>query len=156
MRPTTRLGIVGVVGALALDQASKMAVVANASILSLGLPVLPGFNLVYHRNDGVTFGLLNGAPWWGLVLLATVACLWLIVLMLRTKEEGEAVAYGLIIGGALGNVSDRIRVGSVTDFLDFYVWDLHWPAFNLADTAIFCGVALLLTWPGLKKTQTEQ
>ena len=106
MRPTTRLGIVGVVGALALDQASKMAVVANASKLSLGLPVLPGFNLVYHRNDGVTFGLLNGAPWWGLVLLATVVCLWLIVLMLRTKEEGEAVAYGLIIGGALGNVSD--------------------------------------------------
>ena len=156
MRPTTRLGIVGVVGALALDQASKMAVVANASILSLGLPVLPGFNLVYHRNDGVTFGLLNGAPWWGLVLLATVACLWLIVLMLRTKEEGEAVAYGLIIGGALGNVIDRIRVGSVTDFLDFYVWDLHWPAFNLADTAIFCGVALLLAWPGLKRTQPEQ
>ena len=156
MRPTTRLGIVGVVGALALDQASKMAVVANASKLSLGLPVLPGFNLVYHRNDGVTFGLLNGAPWWGLVLLATVVCLWLVVLMFRTKEEGEAVAHGLIIGGALGNVIDRIRVGSVTDFLDFYVWDLHWPAFNLADTAIFCGVALLLAWPGLKRTQPEQ
>ena len=156
MRPTTSLGIGGVVGALALDQASKMAVVANASTLSSGLPVLPGFNLVYHRNDGVTFGLLNGAPWWGLVLLATVICLWLIVLMLRTTERGEAVAYGMIIGGALGNVIDRIRLGSVTDFLDFYVRDLHWPAFNLADTAIFCGVALLLTWPGLKRIRTEQ
>ncbi len=156
MRPRISLGVVGVVGALALDQTSKMIVVAYASTLSSGLPVLPGFNLVYHRNDGVTFGLLNRAPWWGLVLLAAVVCLWLIVLMLRTKEEGEAVAYGLIIGGALGNVIDRIRVGSVTDFLDFYVWDLHWPAFNLADTAIFCGVVLLLTWPGLKRIQSGQ
>ena len=76
--------------------------------------------------------------------------------MLRTTERGEAVAYGMIIGGALGNVIDRIRLGSVTDFLDFYVRDLHWPAFNLADTAIFCGVALLLTWPGLKRIRTEQ
>ncbi len=156
MKHTITLGLVSTLSAVVVDQASKMAVVANASTLSSGVSVFPGFNLVYHRNDGVTFGLLNGAPWWGLVLLSTVICLWLVVLMFRTKEEGEAVAYGLITGGALGNVIDRIRVGSVTDFLDFYVWDLHWPAFNLADTAIFCGVALLLTWPGLKKTQTEQ
>ena len=156
MKHTITLGPMSTLGAVVVDQVSKMAVVANASKLSSGVPVFPGFNLVYHRNDGVTFGLLNGAPWWGLVLLATIVCLGLIVLMLRTKEEGEAAAYGLIIGGALGNVFDRIRVGSVTDFLDFYVWDLHWPAFNLADTAIVSGVVLLLTWPGLKKTQTEQ
>lgn len=156
MRHTKSFALVSVLGALALDQTSKMIIVAYANTLSSGLPVFPGFNLIYHRNDGVSFGLLNGAPWWGLVLLATVVCIWLMVLMLRTKKEGEAVAYGLIIGGALGNVIDRIRMGSVTDFLDFYVWDLHWPAFNLADTTIFFGVALLLIWPGLTRNQTMQ
>lgn len=156
MKHTTTLGLMSTLCAVVVDQASKIAVVANASTLSSGVLVFPGFNLVYHRNDGVTFGLLNGAPWWALVVLAAIVCLWLVVLMLRTKEEGEAVAYGLIIGGGLGNVIDRVRVGAVTDFLDFYVWDLHWPAFNLADTAIFCGVAALIVWPWLKKPRTEQ
>lgn len=156
MKQTITLGLVSTFSAVVVDQASKMAVVANASTLNSGIPVFPGFTLVYHRNDGVTFGLLNSAPWWALVLLATIICSWLIIMMLRTKELGEAIAYGLIIGGALGNIIDRIRVGSVTDFLDFYVWNLHWPAFNLADTAIFLGAALLLGWPGLRRTQTGQ
>lgn len=150
MRHTTTLGLICAIGAFVVDQAGKMIVIANASSLISGVSIFPGFNLVYLRNGGVTFGMLNGAPWWGLVLLAMIVCFWLIFLMLRTKEGGEAVAYGLIIGGAIGNVADRIREGAVTDFLDFYAGDLHWPAFNLADTAIFCGVALLISWPWLK------
>ncbi|MDF1671229.1 MAG: signal peptidase II [Roseovarius sp.] len=156
MRHTTSLGVVGVVSALALDQTSKMIVVAYASTLSSGLPVLPGFNLVYHRNDGVTFGLLNATPWWGLVVLATIICVCLSVLLVKTKKRIEAIAYGLIIGGALGNVIDRIRMGGVTDFLDFSIGDLHWPAFNLADTAIFVGVAILITWPWMQKPKTAR
>ncbi|MEL6828539.1 MAG: signal peptidase II [Pseudomonadota bacterium] len=156
MRQTMRLGLIGAITAVVVDQASKSIVIANANVLSPSLPVLPGFNLVYHRNDGVAFGLLNGVPWWGLVVLASIVCIWLIFSMVKTKDWNEAVAFGLVLGGALGNVLDRIRVGAVTDFLDFYVWDLHWPAFNLADTAIFCGVALLLTWPASKRNRTEQ
>lgn len=156
MKYTTTVGLAGAASAFVLDQASKLVVVANASTLSSGVAVLPGFNLVYHRNDGVTFGFLSSAPWWGLVVLATTICFWLTVLMFKTKEAGEAVAYGLIIGGAFGNVIDRIRVGSVTDFLDFYVGDQHWPAFNLADVAIFVGVALLIFWPMLNRLHTQQ
>lgn len=156
MRRTMSLGMVGAVSAFSLDQASKLVVVANASKLSSGLAIFPGFNLVYLRNDGVTFGMLNGVPWWGLVALATIVCLWLLVLLVKAKESVEAAAYGLIIGGALGNVLDRIRAGAVTDFLDFYVGTLHWPAFNLADTAIFFGVALLIAWPQLQKPKTMQ
>ena len=156
MRHTIGVGLAGAASAFVLDQASKLVVVANASTLSSGVAVFPGFNLIYHRNDGVTFGLLNSAPWWALVVLAVMICLWLIVLMFKTKEVSEAIAYGLIIGGAFGNVIDRIRVGSVTDFLDFYVGDQHWPTFNLADVAIFVGVALLIFWPMLNRLHTQQ
>jgi len=146
-------GLVGAAGAFVSDQLSKFLVVANASKLSSGISILPGFNLVYHRNSGVTFGMLNGVPWWGLVLLALLVCLWLMVMLVRSKVRTEAFAYGLIIGGALGNVLDRIRAGAVTDFLDIFVGELHWPAFNLADTAIFSGVALLIALPLIQKTQ---
>lgn len=151
MKHKNCFGLVVASGAFVVDQVSKLLVVANASTLSSGISILPGFNLVYHRNSGVTFGMLNGVPWWGLVVLALVVCLWLMVMLIRSKVRIEAFAYGLIIGGALGNVLDRIRAGAVTDFLDFYVGDLHWPAFNLADTAIFCGVALLITLPLIQK-----
>lgn len=156
MKHKISFGLVGAASAFVLDQVSKLLVVANASTLSSGISILPGFDLVYHRNSGVTFGMLNGFPWWGLVVLALIVCLWLMVMLVRTKERTEAFAYGLIIGGALGNVLDRTRVGAVTDFLDFYVGDLHWPAFNLADTAIFLGVAILITWSWLQNPKSAQ
>lgn len=137
--------IAGVV--TALDQATKAIVVANAAALNSGIQVFEGFNLVYRRNPGVTFGLFDQAPWWGLSLLAVAICAGLGVLMLRTKSILEILAYAAIIGGALGNVIDRARNGAVTDFLDFYVGSLHWPTFNLADTFIVVGVGALLLQP---------
>lgn len=137
-------GIVGVVAALAADQISKAVVNANSATLVEGSPVFPGFNLVFLRNDGVAFGLLDGAPWWALSGLALGTVVWLAVLLVRTGSGLDAAAYGLIIGGALVNVADRLRFGAVTDFLDVYVAEWHWPAFNLADVAVVCGVALLL------------
>ena len=93
--------------AFLVDQVTKAIVVANAADLSAGVPVFPGFNLIYLRNDGVTFGLLGGAPWWSLTVLALAVCGWLTVMLLRTDNRAEAIAYGAIIGGALGNVLDR-------------------------------------------------
>lgn len=138
------LGLTGSMAAFAADQVGKAIVVANRSVLSEGVPVFPGFNLVFLRNDGVTFGLLGGVPWWALSALALGIVVWLSVLMVRSQRRLEAVAYGFIIGGALGNVADRLRFGAVTDYLDFYVRNWHWPAFNLSDVAVVGGVGLLL------------
>ena len=88
--------------------------------------------------------MLGGVPWWVLSGLALVITVWLAVMLARSAYGLDAAAYGLIIGGALGNVADRMRFGAVTDFLDVYIGSWHWPAFNLADVAVVCGVILLL------------
>ena len=141
---TRTTGLAGTVAALGADQATKAVVNANSAALAGGVPVFPGFNLVFLRNDGVTFGMMGGVPWWALAVLALAIVVWLAVLMARATGRLEALAYGLVIGGALGNVVDRLRFGAVTDFLDFYVRDWHWPAFNFADVAVVSGVGLLL------------
>ena len=137
--------------AFVVDQVTKAIVVSNASVLNAGVSVVPGFNLTFHRNDGVTFGLLGGAPWWSLVVLALAVCAWLAVMMLHTRNRVEAIAYGSILGGALGNVADRVRLRAVTDFLDFYIGGAHWPAFNMADVFVVGGVGLLLVAPMINR-----
>ena len=155
MRTCLFAGLLAALIAFLVDQATKAIVVSNATILSSGVSVFPGFNLIYLRNDGVTFGLLGGAPWWSLVVLALGICVWLAAMLVRTDNRVEAIAYGAIIGGALGNVLDRIRFRGVTDFLDFYVGSTHWPAFNMADVFVVGGVCLLLIAPWLSvKFQT--
>lgn len=142
------LGICAAVIAFAADQASKAFVLVNAETLAAGVNVAPSFNLVFHRNTGVTFGLLQGTPWWALAIVATAVVLFLAISLVRATAICEAVAYGVVIGGALGNILDRIRFGGVTDFLDFYIGTTHWPAFNLADVFVVCGVGLLLITAG--------
>ena len=144
------IGVLAALTAFAVDQVTKAIVVSNATVLNAGVSVVPGFNLTFHRNDGVTFGLLGGAPWWSLVVLALAICAWLAAMMLRTRNRIEAIAYGSIIGGALGNVVDRLRFRAVTDFLDFYLGSAHWPAFNMADVFVVGGVGLLLLAPILR------
>lgn len=142
------LGICASVVAFVADQASKAFVLVNAETLAAGVNVAPSFNLVFHRNTGVTFGLLQGTPWWALAIVATAVVLFLAISLVRATAISEAVAYGVVIGGALGNILDRIRFGGVTDFLDFYIGTTHWPAFNLADVFVVCGVGLLLITAG--------
>ncbi|SPJ25653.1 signal peptidase II [Palleronia abyssalis] len=155
MRTCLFAGLLAALIAFLVDQATKAIVVSNATVLSSGVSVFPGFNLIYLRNDGVTFGLLGGAPWRSLVVLALGICVWLAAMLVRTDNRVEAIAYGAIIGGALGNVLDRIRFRGVTDFLDFYVGSTHWPAFNMADVFVVGGVCLLLIAPWLSvKFQT--
>jgi signal peptidase II len=94
---------------------------------------------------------LTGLPWWGLAVLGLAVVTLLSVWLWRTRTRLSGAAIGLIIGGALGNIADRIRWGAVTDFLDFHVGQYHWPAFNVADVAIVSGVGLLLLkWPKLQ------
>ena len=156
MRKSLFVGLLAGLFAFLVDQVTKAIVVSNATVLGSGVPVLPGFNLIYLRNDGVTFGLLGGAPWWSLTVLALAICGWLSVMLVRTANRVEAVAYGAIIGGALGNVLDRIRFRGVADFLDFYAGPAHWPAFNMADIFVVGGLGLLLIAPCLTaKFQTN-
>lgn len=106
-------------------------------------------NLTLAHNYGAAFSFLsNAGGWqrWLFTVLALVVTLVLIVWLFRlpAREKLTGAALGLIIGGAIGNVVDRIRHGYVVDFIDVYYQGWHWPAFNVADSAITCGVILLL------------
>ena len=142
-------GLVAAVLVAALDQLSKAAVLAYFAGRALGEHevVTSFFNLTLTYNRGISFGLFNGgaglnALVFSLAAAAIVAAL--VFWLSRVESPFLAVAIGLIIGGAAGNVIDRIRFGAVVDFLDFHVGALHWPAFNVADSAICIGVAAML------------
>jgi signal peptidase II len=111
-------------------------------------PVTGFFNLVLVFNRGAAFSLLADAPGWQRELFAglAVAASALIVVLLARHSADRLFCAGLalILGGALGNLWDRIALGHVVDFLDFHAWGYHWPAFNLADSAITVGAALLI------------
>lgn len=146
-RRPVRVGLMAFAFAYQLDQFTKW-VIAEVVMHPFGLiPVTPFFNLIFHRNTGVTFGLFAGGGEAGRWLLAAVALgvvAVLFVWMARAEKVWVGVALGLITGGALSNVADRLRHGGVTDFLDFHYAGWHWPSFNLADAAICVGVSLLL------------
>ncbi|MGB9153937.1 MAG: signal peptidase II [Alphaproteobacteria bacterium] len=130
------------------DQVTKGLVLKHIDVRET-IPVTPFFNLVLVWNKGVTFGILShvGLHYMSYILIG-VAAVMLLVLgrwLWRTRSAMVALALGAIMGGAIGNVIDRVRYGAVVDFLDFYYRDYpHWPAFNVADAAIVTGVALLL------------
>nr|WP_086940641.1 signal peptidase II [Thaumasiovibrio occultus] len=113
------------------------------------IEILPFFNLLYVRNYGAAFSFLSDAGgWqrWAFTLIAIVVCSMLVFWMRQNNAQQKMVniAYALVIGGALGNVFDRLYHGFVVDFLDFYIGDHHWPAFNIADSAICIGAALII------------
>jgi signal peptidase II len=142
------LGLSVALAVLAADQATKWAVLALLpDLYARPIEVTPYFNLVLVWNRGVSFGMFSGysayVPWL-LTGVALIVVAFLFVWLRRASGPLPAAALGLIIGGALGNVIDRVRYGAVVDFLDFHYTGYHWPAFNLADTAICVGAALLL------------
>lgn len=134
------------------DQLSKLSVLARF-VPGERLEITPFFNLILTYNPGAAFSFLAGAGgWqkWFFTALALGVSGW-IISMLR-QHAGErllATALSLIMGGALGNVIDRFAYGAVVDFLDFYAGTWHWPAFNVADSAICLGAALML-WEQLR------
>ena len=135
---------------LLFDQATK-AIVVERFTAQTAIPVIPGlFRLVLVENTGMAFGLLNDSPSplvFGLLTLVSAALLGFIAYWLWSNQTPSALGgFGLavILGGAAGNVVDRLARGKVIDFLDFYLGSQHWPAFNIADSGIVIGAALLL------------
>ncbi len=130
-----------------VDQLSKWWIVERVMDPPRALEVTGFFNLMLIYNRGVSFGLLDSeAPLlpWVLSGLAVAIVIGLVVWLRQIEGRWPGVAVGLIVGGAVGNVIDRLRLGAVIDFLDLHWAGFHWPAFNLADSAITLGVVLLL------------
>lgn len=140
-----------------VDQLAKYAVVqyfaANPAVA-----VTPFFNLVLVYNPGAAFSFLSDAAGWqrGLfIAIALTASAWIVYLLRKFPHQRQfALALSLVLSGAVGNVIDRILFGAVVDFLDFHALGWHWPAFNVADSAITCG-ALLLVWDALRPRESS-
>lgn len=143
---------------LLLDQLTKIWVAGSFELYQMH-PVTSFFNLVYVHNYGAAFSFLsNQGGWqrWLFAGLAVVISLFLIGLLKRMKQPQPltAASYALIISGALGNVIDRLMHGYVIDFLDFYWGSYHWPAFNIADSCICVGAALLI-WDNISQPKHD-
>ncbi|ACI51190.1 lipoprotein signal peptidase [Gluconacetobacter diazotrophicus PA1 5] len=142
------LGAALFVAVLLLDQGSKYWILHGFDLPDRGsVPLLPGLNFTMVWNRAITFGMLGGMAGIGRVVFSVVSLL--IVLLLgvwvtRTTRPWVAGALGAIMGGAVGNVIDRMHYGAVVDFIHAHAYGWSWPVFNLADAAIDCGVAVLL------------
>lgn len=111
------------------------------------IPVLPFFNIVMVWNRGISFGLFNNHADYGPLLLGLLSVAIVIVFSVwlqRSQSRFQSFAIAMVIGGAIGNVMDRIRFGAVVDFLDFHAFGVHFPAFNISDSCICVGVFLLI------------
>jgi signal peptidase II len=145
-----RLGLLIAAATAALDQATKLAVLRYFGEAGCGghrAEATPFLDLVVTCNRGVSFGLFNQGAGMNAVVFSLVAAFVVAILvawLVRVRTGFLAVAIGLVIGGAVGNVIDRVRLGGVVDFLYFHAGAWYWPAFNLADSAICLGVAAML------------
>jgi signal peptidase II len=145
------LGLVAAALALVADQGSKLFMLYGIGFARLEpgqtVPVLPFFNLVMVWNPGISYGLFPAASRGGAVLLITVslaAVAGLGFLLWRSVSPSLAVGYGLVIGGALGNLIDRLLYGKVADFFHFYGFGYDWYVFNVADLAITLGAIAII------------
>ncbi len=132
----------------AVDYITKAVVVANMKLYE-SIEILPIFNFTYMHNYGAAFSFLSDAGGWQRWFFSTIAVVISLLLTywlkkLPAKNWVLCGAYAMVIGGAIGNLVDRLVHGFVVDFLHFYYQDWHYPAFNVADIAIVCGAGLLL------------
>ena len=133
---------------LAADQVTKV-LAAGMLELYVSIPVTPMFNLTLMHNPGAAFSFLGDAGGWQRWFFSAIAIVVSFVLLfwikkLTPEERWLAIALALVLGGAVGNLTDRLLYGYVIDFIDVYYQNWHWPAFNIADSAISVGVAILL------------
>lgn len=136
-----------ILSVIVLDQLTKVWLQTSLAGLPTPLEITSFFNLVLAYNHGISFSMLKaGTPLQvgALTVMALAIVAYLATWLWRGPANVVAWALSLIIGGALGNVIDRIMLGAVVDFLDFHVGGWHWPAFNVADSAICLGVALII------------
>lgn len=155
--------ILGAVVVIMLDQITKAVITEKLFMYGTHKVIEGFFNFVYVMNPGAAFGFLAGASeifrYFFFIGITALAMLLIIYYIIKSKQERLPVVISLtlIFGGAVGNLIDRIRFGAVVDFLDFYIGTWHWPAFNVADSAISIG-AVLMIWEVLvnrKKTSSS-
>jgi signal peptidase II len=133
-----------------VDQATKVWIMDHFALFESKMIIPDLFNLTYLTNNGAAFSILAGQPaLWRQIFFVGAACAALVFIWIAQRSFGRrsgvySVALALIAGGAIGNLIDRIRLGFVVDFLDFYIGRHHWPAFNIADSAITIGVTLFI------------
>ncbi|MBF0320919.1 MAG: signal peptidase II, partial [Nitrospirae bacterium] len=123
------------------DQITKYIIIQKLT-LHESIPVTSFFNIVSARNRGSAFGMFQS---WGntpFIVLSVVVLVIILGLLIFGKKDLLALSF--VLGGAAGNMTDRLTVGSVVDFLDFYAGKYHWPAFNVADMALTCGIGLMI------------
>ena len=135
-----------VIFSILIDQASKIVVYIQKDNIGDGLKILDFFNIVYVENRGISFGILSSldASFY-LGILSFLISGYIIFIIRLTKEFWEIIGLALILGGALGNGLDRVINNYVIDFLDFHVNNIHWPAFNFADSFITIG-GIIFFW----------
>lgn len=151
-------GIIAGLCILLVDQITKTWIVSQLYAYE-SIPLCPHFNIVCIFNKGISFGLLNNGKAWQFMVIGAgifAVSLWLLSQFLRAKNSFQSIYLGFILGGALGNLTDRVIHGAVVDFIDFYIKNLkilfyscrdwHWPAFNIADSAIVLGVLGLIIY----------
>ncbi len=145
-----------------VDQWIKQMVAGPWGLREIGdhMPLLPFFDLTRTHNFGVSLGMLTATSMemrWGLVALTALIATVVLVWMLREKVLGEIVPLGMVLGGALGNIHDRVKFGYVLDYADFHIGDFRpFLIFNLADAAITLGVVIILARSFLIREKTDQ
>ncbi len=147
MSAMLRLGLIIAGVIIVFDQATKLWVLAEFLDNPRVVPVTSFFNLVLVWNRGVSFGLFaSDAAWAPYILsgLAITISIFLVLWLRNAENRVLAAGLGFVLGGAIGNVIDRLQYQAVVDFLDFHAFGYHWPAFNVADSSIFIGVILIL------------
>ncbi len=143
-----RLWILIAILVIALDQLSKWWIRALFELYE-AIPVFPGLQIIYVRNLGAAFSFLSSAGgWqrWFFIVLSVLASIAIVIWISRLPKQRrlEALGLSLVLGGAIGNLVDRVLLGYVVDFIDVYYQSWHWPVFNVADSAITVGVAIMI------------
>ena len=126
-----------------LDYLTKKIIVTKVMLYE-SINVLPFLNIVHVQNKGAAFSILSNMGNKYFIGISVIAIIAIVIYLYRLPKGLELVALSLILGGAVGNLLDRISIGKVTDFIDVFVGKWHWPAFNVADSALTIGIALFL------------
>jgi len=137
-----------VLAVIALDQMTKFLIIQHISPYE-SIRVLPFFHIVHVQNTGAAFGSFRGLGSSFFIVISVAAILFVIYLL--TKKAYNQFGLSLVLGGAVGNLIDRVFYGKVVDFLDFFAGSFHWPAFNVADSSLTIGITIILLTALLKK-----
>ncbi|MEW6586316.1 MAG: signal peptidase II [Nitrospirota bacterium] len=137
-----------VIAVIILDQATKFLIMNHVSLLE-SIEVFPFLHIVYVQNTGAAFGSFKNLGSAFFIGISAVAIIFVIYLLKRNAYNQFGLS--LVLGGAIGNLIDRLLYGKVVDFIDFFVGDFHWPAFNVADSALTIGIGIILLTSLMKR-----